>query len=123
MGLLQGKRILLVEDEFLIAAMAEEMLTDLGAIPVGPAATLDQGLALAAEEMLDGAILDVNLGGARSEPIAAALKARGVPFVVATGYDARASNHPHELTLSKPYTIEALEARLSSALAGVASAD
>jgi DNA-binding response OmpR family regulator len=103
------KRILVVEDEVMLAMLVEDMLLELGHEVVGPAMTLKSGLALANDEPLDGAILDVNLGhGARTTPIAEILKSRGVPFVFATGYG---SNAPvaefHDApVLKKPFSMK-----------------
>ena len=70
---LKGKRILVVEDEALIAVMVEDMLSEMGSIVVGPAATIEQALALARAEEIDGAVLDVNVRGERIDPVADAL--------------------------------------------------
>lgn len=118
MSPIAGKRILLVEDEFLVAMMAEDMLAELGARPVGPAHRLEEGLALAREAELDGAVLDINLGGARSDAIAEVLAARGVPFVFATGYGRSAAPAGLEAeVIDKPYSLEKLSAALAEALA------
>lgn len=85
MGVMRGKRVLVVEDEMLVALVYEDMLLDAGAEMVGPAGTLEAGLRLAREEGLDAAILDVNLGQAESFPIADELGHRGVPYLFATG--------------------------------------
>jgi len=85
---LGGRHILVVEDEYLLAADLAQTLEELGAVVVGPAATVERALALVeAEDRLDGAVLDLNLGGERAYPVADALVARGVPFVFVTGYD------------------------------------
>ena len=81
-----GLRVLVVEDEMLVSMLVEDMLEDLGHVPVGPAARLDAGIRLANSETLDLAILDINLGGTKSFPIADVLTARGVPVIFATGY-------------------------------------
>jgi CheY-like chemotaxis protein len=83
---LKGLRVLLVEDEMVVALHLEEVLRDAGCEIVGPAGTLQSGLALVREEPLDIAVLDVNLDGDPTFPIAEELKARGIPFVLATGY-------------------------------------
>jgi CheY-like chemotaxis protein len=83
-----GSRILLVEDEALIGAMFKQLLSDLGFEVVGPIASLDQAMVAAHGEEVQGAILDVNLGGAPIYPVADALEARGIPFVFVTGYSA-----------------------------------
>jgi CheY-like chemotaxis protein len=121
MTTLTGLRVLLVEDEALVALMAEDMLDELGVVVVAVAGTLSDGLAVVGNAglQLDGAVLDVNLGGETVYPVAAALTARGVPFIFATGYDPRSitaefSNIP---VLSKPYQERALEACLTAAFA------
>jgi CheY-like chemotaxis protein len=81
-----GRRVLLVEDEMLVAWLLEQMLTDLGCAVVGPAASVNQALAMIDAEAIDAAVLDVNLNGKMSYPIADALAARGVPIVFSTGY-------------------------------------
>ena len=83
-----GSRILLVEDEALIGAMFKQLLSDLGFDVVGPIATLEMAVAAAHGEEVQGAILDVNLGGTPIYPVADALEARGIPFVFVTGYNA-----------------------------------
>ena len=85
---LQGLRALVVEDHFLLAADIADALEDAGAVVVGPAPNLDQGLALATAERLDAAILDIDLGGAFSYPVAETLRHRGIPFVFATAFTA-----------------------------------
>jgi DNA-binding response OmpR family regulator len=99
-----GKRILIVEDEALIAMLVEDLLSDMGFQVVGPAMTLDRGLSLARSEQLDAAILDVNLGGVWSYPIADLLVARGIPFLFASGYDAPALGWNDRATIvRKPF--------------------
>ena len=83
---LAGKRVLVVEDEAILAMSIEDMLSDLGCVVVGPALSLEQGQALAAYEPLDVAVLDVNMGDAPSFEIANVLRQRSVPFCFATGY-------------------------------------
>ncbi len=86
---LDGLRVLVVEDEFMVSAALETTLTDLGCTVVGPAARLRQALRLAESEALDGAIVDLNLAGEEAYPVAEALAARGVPFMFVTGYGSR----------------------------------
>ena len=83
---LDGLRILIVDDEFLIAMNIEALVEDSGGQPVGPASDIPSALAIIKGEPLDGALLDANLNGASSEPIALALQAAAIPFVVITGY-------------------------------------
>ena len=87
---LARKRLLLVEDEYLVAADLAYALERAGAEVVGPAGSVADALELVRDEgdRLDGAVLDVNLGGERVFPVADALAERGVPFIFATGYDA-----------------------------------
>ena len=83
---LAGRRLLIVEDEYLIAAELESALQRERAVVVGMANGVARGLALLAETDPDAAILDLNLGGEVSTQIAAALSERKVPFVIVTGY-------------------------------------
>ena len=77
----------MVEDEMIVAWLLEDMLTDLGCAVIGPAGNVNQALAMIEAEAIDVAVLDVNLNGEMSYPIADALGARGVPFIFVTGYD------------------------------------
>lgn len=81
-----GPRILIVEDEFLVADDIATSLEDLGYAVIGPVATVSEALGLVAGEPIDGVVLDANLDGVSSAPVAAELTARGVPFIVVTGY-------------------------------------
>ncbi len=83
---LSGLRILLVEDEYLSAMAIEALLLDLGCEIVGPAGSVDQALEALREATIDGVLLDLNLRGERSDPVAAALMDRGIPFIVLSGY-------------------------------------
>jgi DNA-binding response OmpR family regulator len=83
---LQGKRILIVEDEYFIAAELRDALIDRGAAVLGPSGRLEEALALA-DEPIDVALLDVNLGNANSFAVADRLAGRGVPILLVTGYD------------------------------------
>jgi CheY-like chemotaxis protein len=84
---LAGRRVLVVEDEMMIAMLVEDMLTDLGCSVVGPAHALDAALDLARTELgLDVALLDVNLGGQPVYAVADALREKGVPAIFSTGY-------------------------------------
>ena len=83
---MSAKRLLLVEDEALIALLTEETLNEAGYEVVGPASRLEAALDLAAREPLDGAVLDVNLDGVAVWPVATLLRERGVPFIFLTGF-------------------------------------
>jgi DNA-binding response OmpR family regulator len=100
-------RVLVLEDEPLIAIMVRGWLTDLGCETVGPAHTVSSALALIEDGPLDGAILDVSIGDHDCAPVAEALRHKGIPFAFATGHavDGLAAD---ALSLSKPYDFAAL---------------
>lgn len=109
-----GKRVLFVEDEFLIAMLASDMLEEIGCIPVGPASTSAQAYGILAGESVDAVLLDLNLQGYDTVELAEALDVRSTPYLVASGYDSRpASGAPF---LAKPYTIAALATALEKLL-------
>ena len=83
---LEGLRVLVVEDELLVAMEIEMTLAELGCEVVGPVSTLREALAVIGGRELDGALLDVNLHGEHAYPAAEALLARSIPFVFLTGY-------------------------------------
>jgi CheY-like chemotaxis protein len=113
---LAGRRVLVVEDEPILAMALEDMLEELGCTIVGPALRLSAAMALAEEEV-DAAILDVNLGGEAALPVAARLRARGVPIMFATGYgEAIAAEHPGIPILPKPYLMHDLARALARLL-------
>ncbi|MBA4014341.1 MAG: response regulator [Phenylobacterium sp.] len=99
-------RVVLVEDEPLVSMMMEDLLTDLGCEVAASFGALAPALAwLSSQERLpDGAVLDVNLGGGETVfPLAEALRARGVPFVFATGYGVLPSDgYPDTPLIRKP---------------------
>jgi CheY-like chemotaxis protein len=117
MSALANKRILLVEDEALIALMLEEMLGELGVEVVASVGNLPDALDAAAAVVCDAAVLDVNLGGTPVFPAAERLGRRGIPIVFATGYGRAAleAGHPGQV-IEKPYTREKLENALIAAL-------
>jgi CheY-like chemotaxis protein len=113
-------RILVVEDEFLLADAMTDALTELGLEVVGPVGGLAEALALVATATIDCAILDINLRGEMVFPVADVLAARGVPYVFATGYqqDGIPERFNHAPTLSKPVDIRALRSLLAAAGVG-----
>jgi CheY-like chemotaxis protein len=119
---LTGLRLLVVEDEALVAMQLEDMLDDLGCVVVDVAGTVSKGVALAGDAglALDGAILDVNLGGEKFFPVAERLAERGVPFVFCTAYGAAAlpACFAKAPTLAKPYNEQRLRSLLISGLVG-----
>ena len=88
-AILLGRRLLIVEDDYMIAIDLARELEDRGAEIAGLAGSVEDAKTLidAQGDRIDGAVLDVNLGAERVYPVADALTARGVPFVFATGYD------------------------------------
>jgi CheY-like chemotaxis protein len=114
-----ARRILIVEDEMMIAMMVEDFLVDLGWDVVGIASTLDQALAMVRDADIDAALLDVNLNGRDTFGAAAILRERQIPFVFATGYGARGIDDRFRdvPTLTKPYQLDQLEGALRQALA------
>ncbi len=118
---LQGMRILIVEDSYLVAEDLAETVTELGCAVVGPAGTLADGLRQASEAALDGALLDVNLSNDETSfPIAELLVEREVPFVFLSGYDLESAFPPQFKTverLAKPVDAR----RLARAMAAVFS--
>ena len=111
-------RVLVVEDEMLVAMLLEDLLAELGYEVVGPAKRLDTAVAMAEAEPLGAAVLDVNLAGQNTYPVADVLRRRGIPFVFATGYGARALADAYRdvPTLQKPFQIQDLERTLKAAI-------
>jgi CheY-like chemotaxis protein len=109
------RRILVVEDEGLVALMLEDMLEDLGYDVAYSAASVVKALAwIEAGGEVDLALLDVNLGGEPVFPVADALKARGVPFAFSTGYgEAHDPRFREAPLLGKPIMVERLQAVLA----------
>lgn len=105
MAELQGRRILVVEDEALVAMLLEDALGDAGCTILGPTVSVEQSLGLLHDQRPDAAVIDLNLAGESSGPVADALAGMGVPFVVATGYGAEGLPPGHEgvPVLTKPY--------------------
>lgn len=102
---LQGLLVLVVEDQFLVALDLSEQLAERGCQVIGPAASVRQAREQIEDITPNGAILDVNLAGERSFPIAEWLSERGIPFVFLTGYDsctAFPEAFQHVPRLSKP---------------------
>jgi DNA-binding response OmpR family regulator len=116
---ISGRRILLVEDESLIAMAMEETLTDLGFAVVGPIGSQAKAVAAAQREELDGAILDVNLDGQVIYPVADVLTARDVPFFFVTGYNVGSidSRYAHIPILQKPIDLQELQRLLPKDMA------
>ncbi|HKU16987.1 MAG TPA: response regulator [Steroidobacteraceae bacterium] len=107
---LQGRRVLVVEDDYFIALELCTALRSAGAEVLGPARDVESGLAAIGEQRLDCAVLDINLRGRMAFPIAAELRKRGVPTIFATGYDETMvpAEHAATLRLEKPVNLPVL---------------
>jgi CheY-like chemotaxis protein len=105
------RRILLVEDEVLVVMYLEDLLAEIGHHVIGPACRINHAMELARDAAFDFAILDVNLAGIPSFPVADILRQRGIPFVFATGYGAEdlPVGYRNERTLRKPFESRKLE--------------
>ena len=115
---LVGKRVLIVEDEMLVALMIEDLLVELGCHTVGPCASVDKALDVARTEALDLAVLDVNLDGEKVYPVAEVLAERHIPFLFVSGYgdEAVPPDHSTWKVCTKPFKGNDLAKMLSAAL-------
>ncbi len=120
-GQLRG-RILVVEDEFLIRMLLEEMLTDLGYELAGVAGRVDEASELAKKAEFDLAILDVNLDGQDVYPVADIVAKRGLPFMFVTGYGGRGLPEAYRSrpTLQKPFQLDELKKMLGQLISASA---
>ncbi len=116
--LLIGLRVLIVEDEAMLSMLLEDFLTDLGCEVVATASHLEDALEKASSLAMDIAILDINLGGALSYPVAEALRSRGIRFLFATGYGTLGlpDDLKGTLVLGKPFNQTQLAAAMLSVL-------
>lgn len=113
------RRVLVVEDDMLVATMIEDMLAELGIELAGTASDFDRALAMAEQEAFDFAVLDLNIGGQEAYPVADILSARNIPFAFATGYGQlhlREAYRQHP-ALQKPFRMSDLEAVIARLLA------
>lgn len=119
MSLFDGIKVLIVEDEGFVAMLIEEMLEELGCEIAASVAGLEQACAIAASAKIELAVLDVNLAGQQSFPVARILRERGVPFMFSTGYGT--AGLPAEFSgspvLAKPFSAKTLEQTAALALA------
>jgi CheY-like chemotaxis protein len=113
-------RALIVEDEVLIAMLLEDMLIDLRHDVVAIATTVMEAIERASNLSIDFAILDVNMAGARSDPVAAVLHAREIPFAFATGYGRRGllGQWSEAPLLAKPFLLSELREATEKLLSG-----
>jgi light-regulated signal transduction histidine kinase (bacteriophytochrome) len=116
-----GLRVLVIEDSFMIVSMLELVFASIGWTLVGPAARIPKALSLIRTESVDAALLDVNLDGEMSWTVAAALQARGIPFILSTGYEV-GNLLPQSLKgvkfIRKPYKAVELEAAILDVVKG-----
>jgi len=113
-----GVRVLIIEDETLIALLLEDMLTDLGCTILGSASTVEAAIDMLERTPPGLAVLDINLGGEKSYAVAEALAKRGVPFVFSTGYADGRLEAPWQdrPVLQKPFGQEQLAEAVQAAL-------
>lgn len=121
----ESRRVLVVEDDFLVASLLAEILESVGWQVVGPVAHLAAALDAAASEGVDAAVLDVDLGGQTVYPVAEVLDARRVPFVFVTAYGREAfpplfCGRPH---LGKPFAPGELIYTVASLIASTAEVE
>lgn len=118
-NLFAGCRILVVEDEVIIAMLLENMLDEIGCEVIGPAANVEQALDLIETGAApDAAVLDINLDGEDSYPVADVLIARDIPFMFSTGYSKTSvhDEYAHFQLLQKPYSIQEISDALTAVL-------
>jgi len=113
---LEGVRVLVVEDEYLVAILIEEILESAGCVVMGPMPRVPEALDAIDHDDCDAAVLDVNLAGERINPVADALSERNVPFLFVTGYGANAlpSEYAARPHVCKPFRMAELIGALSS---------
>ncbi|PNU06588.1 response regulator [Novosphingobium guangzhouense] len=118
-----GMRVLVAEDEFLVSMLLEEMLTDIGCEVVGPFADLSSALQTACTGEYDVAVIDLNLGGEKADPIIAELGARNVPIAIASGGFEADLEHRPTVRLDKPYSATQLEQAMATLHAALQQRD
>ena len=115
---LQGHRILVIEDDYWIAQILLQLLEEAGAEVIGPLGYLEEALAFIAGQKgaFDGVVLDINLHGTKSYPIADILAADKVPFVFTTGYGLAGIEEPYTVypRCAKPFNRQALITALNA---------
>jgi CheY-like chemotaxis protein len=116
---LRDRRILIVEDEYLVAMSLAEALQDAGSIVLGPVPSVDKAIKkIESEPRIDGAVVDVNLGGVLAYPVADLLIARKIPFVFTSGYEDNVlrDRYSQVKNCAKPYLFAAMEEALVEAM-------
>ena len=117
---LSNRKVLVVEDEMMIAMLIEDMLDEFGCKLVGPATNVPRALELIGKESIDVAVLDLNLDGKDTYAIADALQRKSVPFIFATGYGSTGlrQEYGNRPVLQKPFQARDLSTALTEALNG-----
>ncbi|MBV9420204.1 MAG: response regulator [Alphaproteobacteria bacterium] len=117
--LLDGLSVLVVEDEAIISFLLEDMVSELGAIDVRHAGSVQAALNMIEERLPDLAVLDVNLGGTPVYPVAERLEAAGVTFIFTTGYGRAGlvDRWTSKTVVQKPFDIDAMSNALSKVVA------
>jgi CheY-like chemotaxis protein len=116
---LRDRRILIVEFEYLVAMSLAEALQDAGSIVLGPVPSVDKAITkIESEPHIDGAVVDVNLGGVLAYPVADLLIARKIPFVFTSGYEDNLlrDRYSQVKNCAKPYLFAAMEEALLEAM-------
>jgi DNA-binding response OmpR family regulator len=117
----EARKILIVEDEVLVSMHLEDLLTEMGHHVIGPSNRVVEAVELASHAEIDFAVLDVNVAGTMSFPVAAILRRRGIPFVFASGYGSQGliDGYRQEITLRKPYESDELRRAIDAAFTRV----
>ena len=116
---LRDRRILIVEDEYVVAMSLRDVLKSVGAAVIGPVPSVERALeAIESEAGIDAAIVDINLGGVMAYPVADTLLARNIPFLFTSGYgeDVFRARYPQIRSCLKPCAFPKLEQELTSAM-------
>ena len=106
-----GLRVLVVEDEVMIALLLEQMIEEIDCQVVGPVGRISKALEIASKETIDVALLDINVDGKEVYPVAEALTARSIPFAFVTGYgrEGLRASYRGTPTLAKPFRRQELQ--------------
>ncbi len=114
MNLAAGIRVLIVEDEPIVAMLAEDLLESIGCVVAGTVASIAEARRAIDNITFDVALIDINLNGEDGLEVAAVLKSRAIPYIITSGYEVAgiAPGHREAFVLSKPYSIAALEAAI-----------
>jgi CheY-like chemotaxis protein len=123
---LRDRRILVVEDEYLIALNLQDSLETAGSVVLGPVSSVEKAISkIESEPHIDAAVLDVNLGGVLAYPVADMLVAREIPFIFTSGYEDNAlrTRYSNVKTCTKPYQFEAMQEALVQAMSGSPEAE